>query len=454
MTPPTAGTGAVALDRRTIDRRTVALALPALGALAAEPLYVLVDTVIVGHLGTVPLGGLAVASSALTSVAWLFAFLNSVTATRVAQARGADSPARIGDAVRHALVLAGTLASIVVAALIALAPAIARIYGPASDVQAAAVTYLRISAVGIGALYVSFVGIGWLNGMGRTRQTLTVVAVANVANLALEVVLVYGFHAGLAGSAWGTVIAQWGQGAMLMTLAWRGGVLGSFRSVSPRELRRMLADGLRLGTRTATIVGVFAVSVALAARLGTRQLAAHQIGDKLFGLLALCLDALAVAAQVMVGEAIGAGDVERARLVTAHLVRRSVLIGVALGATIAALSSVLPLPFSHDTDVRSSATGVVALLGLLLVPGAVAFLYDGVCLGLGAFTFLRAQALSALAAMVPFLVALALDHQLGLPFLWLGLTVWMCARAIIQHVWFRSDRWLLSVPVRRNDSWR
>jgi putative MATE family efflux protein len=444
--PATAGTGAVAIDRRTIDRRTAALALPALGALAAEPLYVLVDTIIVGHLGKVPLGGLAVASSALTSTAWLFAFLNNVTATRVAQARGADSPARIGDAVRHALVLAIGLGVLVAAALGALAPVIARIYGPANDVQAAAVTYLRISSVGIGALYVSFVGIGWLNGMGRTRQTLAVVAIANVANLALEVVLVYGFHTGLAGSAWGTVIAQWAQAAMLMVLAGRGGVLGSFASVSGRELRRMLANGLRLGTRTATIVGVFAVSVALAARLGTRQLAAHQIGDKLFGLLALCLDALAVAAQVMVGEAVGAGDIERARVVTTHLVRRSVVVGLALGATIAALSTVLPLPFSHDGDVRASATGVVALLGLLLVPGAVAFLYDGVCLGLGAFTFLRSQALSALAAMVPFLVALALYHRLGLPFLWLGLTVWMCARAAIQHVWFTSGRWLRSLP--------
>ena len=391
-----------------------------------------------------PLGGLAVASSALTSIAWLFAFLNSVTATRVAQARGAEAPERIGDAVRHALVLALAFAAIVVVALVALAPVIARIYGPASDVQAAAVTYLRVAALGIGALYVSFVGIGWLNGMGRTRQTLTVVAVANIVNLVLEVVLVYGFHTGLAGSAWGTVIAQWGQAAMLLVLAWRAGVLGSFTSVSGRELRRMLANGLRLGTRTATIVGVFAVSVALAARLGTRQLAAHQIGDKLFGLLALCLDALAVAAQVMVGEAVGAGDIQRARLVTSHLVRRSVLIGVALGATIAGLSSVLPLPFSHDPDVRASATGVVALLGLLLVPGAVAFLYDGVCLGLGAFRFLRAQALGALLAMVPFLVALALDHHLGLAFLWLGLTVWMCARAAIQHVWFTSGRWLAS----------
>ena len=111
--PSTAGTGAAALDRRSIDRRTAALALPALGALAAEPLYVLVDSIIVGHLGKVPLGGLAVASSALTSIAWLFAFLNSVTATRVAQARGAEAPERIGDAVRHALVLALAFAAIV-----------------------------------------------------------------------------------------------------------------------------------------------------------------------------------------------------------------------------------------------------------------------------------------------------------------------------------------------------
>ena len=432
--------------RRALDRRIASLAVPALGSLAAEPLYVLADTVIVGHLGTVPLAGLAVASSALTSLAWLVAWLNSITATRVAQARGAGTEARIGVGLRDALVLALLIAAVTGLAVAVLAPSIARLYGPAPEVRRGAVTYLRASAVGIPALVVGFVGVGWLNGMGRTRRTLLVVLVANVVNIALEVVFVYGFHWGLAGSAWGTVIAQWTQVSFLLVLLARAGLLSGWRSVSFAGLRRTVVDGLRFAVRTLAIVGTFAVAVAVASRLGTRQLAAHQIGDKLFGLLALSLDALAVAAQVMVGEAAGAGDVGAIRRITNHLVGRSVIVGVALGGTIAGLSWLLPRPFTDAADVRSTATGVVAILGLLLVPGAIAFLYDGVCLGLSAFGFLQAQALGATMAVVPFVAAVALDHSLGLPVLWFGLTVWMVARAAIQHVWFCRGGWVRLVP--------
>ena len=414
--------------------------------MAAEPLYVLADSVIVGHLGTVPLAGLAVASSALTSLAWLVAWLNSISATRVAQARGAGTESRIGDGVRDALVLALLIAVVTGTAVAILAPSIARVYGPAPEVRRAAVTYLRASAVGIPALIVGFVGVGWLNGMGRTRRTLVVVVVANVVNIVLEVIFVYGFHWGLAGSAWGTVVAQWTQVTLLLVLLGRAGLLAGWQSVSFVGVRRVLKDGLRFAVRTLAIVGTFAVAVAVASRLGTRQLAAHQIGDKLFGLLALSLDALAVAAQVMVGEAAGAGDVGQIRRVTNHLVGRSAIVGVALGALIAGLSWLLPRPFTAAADVRSTATGVVAILGLLLVPGAIAFLYDGVCLGLGAFGFLQAQALGATVAVVPFVAAVALDHGLGLPVLWFGLTAWMVARAAIQHIWFRRGGWERLVP--------
>ena len=128
------------------------------------------------------------------------------------------------------------------------------------------------------------------------------------------------------------------------------------------------------------------------------------------------------------------------RRVTRHLVGRSLVVGLALGAVVAALSGVLPLPFTMAGDVRHSATGVLLLLAVLLVPGAVAFLYDGVCLGLGAYAFLQRQAVGATIVMVPVYVVLLARHSLGLTFLWAGL-VWMCARAVIQHVWFHRGRW-------------
>lgn len=427
--------------RRVLDRRAAALAVPALGALAAEPLYVLADTVIVGRLGRVPLAGLAVASSALTTIAWLCGSLNQVTTTRVAQSRGANDPAARATAVRTALAIVAGLAALVLALLLVGAPTIARVYGAEPDVRAAAVTYLRASAFGLPALLFSFVAIGYVNGMGRTRRVLVVVLVGNVLNIVLEVLFVYGFGWGIGGSAWGTVIAQWTQASLLALDLRAAGRVMPWHGVTRADLASFASAATRFTVRTLCIVGVFAMAVATAARLGTRQLAAHQIGEKLFNLLALSLDAVAVAAQVLVGEAKGAGDMADARRVGRHLVGRAALVGVVLGLAVIALSGVLPMPFTTDGGVRHSATGVLVLLGVLLVPGAVAFLYDGVALGLGAYTFLQRQAVAAMLVMVPVYAVLLTNRSLGLPFLWVGLIVWMTARAVIQHVWFRRGGW-------------
>lgn len=446
MTSGAAAPSSPPVDKRALDKRSAALAIPALGALAAEPMYVLVDTIIVGNLGKVPLAGLAVASSALTTIAWLSGSLNQTTTTRVAQARGARDDEAIARAVRTALSIVGLLAAAVLVLVLGLAPLIARAYGPEAPVRAAAVTYLRISALGLPALLFSFVAIGYVNGMGRTRRTLVVVVVGNVVNIVLEVLFVYGFHWGIGGSAWGTVIAQWTQASLLAVDLRRAGAVMPWHGVERAAMRAFLRDARRFTVRTLCIVGVFATSVATAARLGTRELAAHQIGEKLFNLLALSLDALAVAAQVLVGEAVGAGDLDDARRVGRHLVGRSLLVGTVLGAVVAALSWLLPRPFTSDTDVRHTATRVVVLLGIVCIPGAVAFLYDGLCLGVGAYDFLQRQALGATVFMVPVFVAVLANHSLGLTTLWLGLIAWMCARALIQHVWFVRDRW---VPAAR-----
>lgn len=409
-------------------------------------MYVLADTIIVGRLGRVPLGGLAVASSALTTIAWLCGSLNQVTTTRVAQSRGANDPAARATAVRTALAVVAAVAAVVVTVLVAGAPLIARAYGPEADVQAAAVTYLRASAFGLPALLFSFVAIGYVNGMGRTRRVLAVVVVGNALNVALEILFVYGFDWGLAGSAWGTVIAQWTQAALLAVDVRAAGRVLPWHGVRRADLASFLSAATRFTVRTLCIVGVFATAVATAARLGTRQLAAHQIGEKLFNLLALSLDAVAVAGQVLVGEATGARDAASARLVGRHLVGRAALVGGLLGAAVIGLSGVLPIPFTGDGEVRHTASGVIVLLGVLLVPGAVAFLYDGVCLGLGAYAFLQRQAVGATIVMVPVYAVLLTNRSLGLPFLWAGLAGWMVARAAIQHVWFRRGTWAAGLP--------
>ena len=425
---------------RVLNRRVASIAVPALGALAAEPLYVLVDTAIVGRLGTNALGGLAVATSVLTTIAWMLGFLSTIVTTNVA-ATGADEEtqaARIVDALALALGLGVMLGAVIAAFARPLASAVGA-HGP---VLTNAVTYLRISAIGVPALLVAFVGHGELRGRERNRRSLAIVGVANVLNVGLEVVFVYGWHLGVAGSAWGTVIVQVLAGLWFTaSLVRRVRVAPGARRPDRRAVLGLLGDGLRLGVRTAAIVGVFLIATAAAARMGAVRLAAHQITYQLFTLLALGLDALALAGQVIVATAIGAGRFEEGAHASRHLVRVALRWGLLAGAVVVATSGLLPRVFTADAAVRHAAIGPLVLLGVLTVPGAVAFLFDGVYLGTSDYGWMQRGTLLASVTFFPFAVVAFAVPRLGLVFLWSALVVWMTARAVLQHWWFRSGRW-------------
>jgi len=191
-----------------LDRRIVALALPALGTLLIEPVYNLTDSAIVGHLGRNPLGALAIAGGALNIVGWVAAFLEMATVSMVAFRRGAgDEPgaARAAGAAYSLSVLVGLVTAIVVAVV---APYLTEVIGGHGVVAREAVTYLRISAIGLVPLLISLAGNGHLTGLEDTKRPFVIALVANAVNVVLEITLVYGAGLGIAGSAWATVGAQ------------------------------------------------------------------------------------------------------------------------------------------------------------------------------------------------------------------------------------------------------
>ena len=299
------------------------------------------------------------------------------------------------------------------------------------------------------ALLVAFVGHGELRGRERNRRSLVIVGIANAMNVALELLFVYGWHLGVAGSAWGTVIVQ------LLAGLWLGGsLLARVRAVGQpvrpdrRAAIRLLVDGLRLGVRTAAIVGVFLLATAAAARMGAVRLAAHQITYQLFTLLALGLDALALAGQVIVATAIGAGRFEDGAHAARHLLRVALRWGVLAAAVVVATSGLLPRVFTDDPAVRHQAIAPLVLLGVMTVPGAVAFLFDGVYLGTSDFAWMQRGTLLAAVTFVPAAVIAFARPGLGLVFLWSALVVWMTARAVLQHWWFRTGRWTVAAHQR------
>ena len=191
--------------RNPHDAEILRLAVPAFGALIAEPLFLFADSVIVGRLGTAPLGGLGVASQALTALVGISIFLAYGTTAAVARQIGAGHrEAAIRQGI-DGLWLAGIIGAVVLTFGWPLAPQIVHAFGGSPGVSGQAATYLCISLLGAPSMLIVLAGTGVLRGLQDTRTPLAVAVAANVVNVGLNAFLVLGLHWGIAGSAWGTV---------------------------------------------------------------------------------------------------------------------------------------------------------------------------------------------------------------------------------------------------------
>ncbi len=412
------------------DRRIVGLAIPALGTLAAEPLYRIVDTAIVGRLGTDQLAGLAVAITLLALVVAGSNFLTYGTTQRVANRLGAGRPDEAAEVGVQAMWLAGFVSLVTVPLLVLGARPLASALGAEGAVLDIAVDYLQIAAVGVPFVLIALSAQGVQRGAADYRTPLVILVAANVANLVIELVLVFGFDMGIAGAAWSTVVAQAGAAAAFLVVVQRH--LSAARHRWPRwvEMSPLLTAGRHLLLRVGSMLAVFTGATAIAARIDDNTLAAHQITVTMFLFLALVLDALAVPAQTLIAEELGHGGHGAAELAR-RVVRLSLVAAGAMSVIIAASSSLLPHLFTNDPAVASRATSALLLLAVLLLPGAIAFADDGVLIGAGDYRFLGVAAFGYLIAVIPIGVAVLATPSFGIVGIWAGLTLWMMLRAVV-----------------------
>lgn len=413
------------------DRRLLRLAGPAFLTLSAEPLYVLVDTAIVGRIGTSELGGLAIAGTVLSTLTWLIAFLASGITTQVAQRRGAGDEAGARAAVSQGLVVAVVLGTLTASIAGFGARAVASRVGGKGEVLDAAVTYLRIASLGLPAIALGLLATGWYRGIENLRLPVRVAIATNLANVVLEMVFVWVFHWGIAGSAAGTVLVQWAS-VLVYVVALRRVI----RLQRPRtsHLRALLRIGVAMVTRTALMVSTLSGSTWLASRISDMALGAHQIGVQIFLLLALMIDALAVSSQSVFANRLGSAAAGSSELwgVTRRLIRLGVIVGSGLGFVIAVLSPVLGHAFSGDPSVVSLSVPVLLWVGALQVSGAVVFVLDGVLMGADLFVWLAGGAVVAAACFwaVAVLQRTSIPIVSGLSGVWVAVNVWMVARLI------------------------
>ena len=430
-----------ALRPSPFDREIFTLALPALGALAAEPLYLLADTAIVGHLSTPQLAALALASTLLAGLATFCNFLVYGVIAQVARLHGAGERDRAGAVGPQALWVALMIGIPVAGAAAALAPVEIAVLGGSGPIASQATMFLRIGCIGLPCALIAMAGQGYQRGIGQLRGPLVVIVVANIVNIALELLFVYVLRWGLAGSAWGTVIAQMGMAAVFtaVLLSAPTGIFGR----RPRWLlmRPLLRMGGALVVRTASLYGAFLVASAVLARVSSASLGAHQIGMQIFNLLALVLDSVAIAGQVIVGRNLGAGDGAAARASAVRMIELSVAGGIVIAIALMALRGVIPEAFTSDARVLDSARALWPMLALMQPFGAAVFALDGILLGAGETSFLAWSMLLSSAVYVGFAL-LALSLHWGVVGVWAGFNVLMLVRLITCGRRFQSGRWI------------
>ena len=435
------------LRARPIDREIVALAVPALGALAAEPLYLLVDTAVVGHLGTPQLAALALAATVLATLVQLCIFLTYGTTAQVARLHGAGEERRAAELAAQALWLALAVGGLLVAVLVGFAHPLVSLVGGEGSTAELAARYVRIAALGVPMALVALAAQGWLRGVGDLRTPLVIVVVANIANVFLELLFVYGLDLGLDGSAAGTVIAQLGMGGAFIVLLLRAGVRAG---VSRRLRLALVAPLLRTGgpllIRTGALLATFALATAVAANIGDTSVAAHQIAFQLFIFLALVLDALAIAGQVIVGRRLGAGDADGAVAAARRLLVLSVGAGCVLGAVLLATTTIVPGLFTGDARVVERAEALWPLFALMQPAAAAVFALDGILIGAGDVRYLAASMLLSLAAFAP-AVLLAAGQGWGIAGVWAALLVLMAVRLATTYTRFAGGRWAVTGAV-------
>jgi putative MATE family efflux protein len=425
--------------RSAYDRQILVLALPALGALAAEPLYLLADTAIVGHLGTPQLAALALAATVLSGVVAVCNFLAYGTTAQVARLHGAGLEERAGEIAAQALWLALGVGLVVCAVCAAFADPITSALGGDGEAARLAARYLRIGALGVPCALVALAGQGYLRGVSDLRTPLVIVLVANAVNVVLEVVLVYGFGTGLDGSAIGTVIAQLGMGVAFAAVLLRAPARS--RRPDPAQLRGLARVAGDLLVRTGALLGCFTLASAVLARVSAPALAAHQIAFQLFIFLALVLDAIAIAGQVLVGRMLGAGDAAAAVAAARRMIGWSLVVGTVFGAGLFALSDVLPRAFTSDPAVLEQAHELWPLFALMQPVGAVVFALDGILIGAGDTRWIAgAMAFAALGCFAPIALA-ALHFGWGVVGVWAGLDVLMVTRLATMALRFGGRRW-------------
>ncbi|MGP9728191.1 MATE family efflux transporter [Glutamicibacter sp. AOP3-A1-12] len=431
----------------SLAKQILVLAIPALGALIAEPLFLMADSAIVGHLGVSELAGAALGTTVLHTAVGLMIFLAYATTPAVARALGAGQQARAMAAGRDGMWFAVVLGIVLSVAGFICAEPLVRLLGGEGQTLEFAVDYILYSMPGLTAMLLVLAATGVLRGMQDTKTPLVVATAGFGLNIVLNFALVYGLQMSVAGAALGTSIAQW-----LMALVYLRMLVPRIRAAEIR-LRPSWAGFISTGQvgswlmlRNLTMRVALLLTVVVATNAGKLTLAAHQLVFTIFSFLAFALDALAIAAQALIGKELGAGDASQVRQLTGIMSRWGIYFGICTGLLLLATSWVFPMMFTPDTEVHQLTTIGLWILALSQPLCGLVFVLDGVLIGAGDAKYLGIAGTINLLAYLPMLWAVqhfAIGPQAAILWIWVAFAIgYMLARAITLGLRARGDAWM------------
>lgn len=424
------------------DAQIARLAIPALGTLVAHPLYLLVDTAIVGHLGTDQLAGLALGSTILLTFHAVMIFLAYGTTGPVARLLASGREVQAAERSLQGLWLATILGVTGGVILYGGRHWLLGLFGATEAVLANAEIYLSISLFGLPGMLVTLAASGTFHGRQDTRTPLVIAVTGAIFSLVIEVVLIFGFGYGIGAAALSTVLAQCltGVAGAVLLLGWIRGT-GAPLGPNPGQLWALLRSGQALVLRTVALRASFTFSVVVASHIGVAHVAAHQVTLQIWGIFALILDAVAIAGQALTGMWLGTGNHDAARSATRRMVEIDVAAGVMIGVILIVFRHPLAAIFSDDVAVTSLIATVLIIVGLQQPMNGHVFALDGILIGASDFNYLAASML--LSAVIFFATAGAVwALGLGLGWLWAAIAVLMATRAVMLHDRWRRGAWL------------
>ncbi|MDU5541327.1 MATE family efflux transporter [Varibaculum cambriense] len=432
--------------KTSLNRQVLALALPALGSLIAEPVLRMADSILVGHVGTPDLAGLAIGSTVLTLVVGICVFLAYTTTAVTGRAMGAGKRAeglRLGI---QGMWLGALLGAALAIVLIVFSPQIIGLFEAEPQVASLARRYLTVSAPGLVAMLSVLAANGVLRGLLDTRTPLVVTTSAAILNVPVSAFLIFGCSLGVAGAGAGTAICQFFMAIWLWIV-----VVKKLRAegVSARPDLQLIfrsgMHGLPLVLRSLFLQAAIVVTTWQATRLGAVTLAGYQILKTLWTLAAFGLDALAIAAQALLANALGEGEERKTRVLIVQLNRWALGFGTLIGLVFAATSGFLPHLFTGDPELLAVCVPGIIVVGFMQPLAALTYIYDGYLIGADDTKYLAKAMAIVFAIYLPavLLVGLLPEGAWGLAGLWAiyGL-VFIGGRAASLWLRIRTDAWL------------